>query len=107
MADLYQGAVAPETYILKVQTGDSGLDMTTVSAAVIKVHKGGAVATWTAALSGATAALVTLTHSFSAAPSEADVTGDYIIWAELTVPGGTLTTGRVRRGVRGRYEANS
>lgn len=98
------GAVAPEAYVLGVGQGDSGLDLTTVSAAVIKVLKpGGVPVSWAAVLSGATTTSLTLTHSFSAAPSEVDVPGDYIIYAVLTVPGGFVTTERVLKHARATY----
>jgi hypothetical protein len=80
--------------------------MTTVSAAVFKVLKpnNNAVVSWSTAISGATATSLVLTHTFSAAPTEVDVSGVYIIYAELTVPGGTLTTTRIRREAKGLFE---
>ncbi len=107
MNELYQNAVAPAAYEQHIGTGDSGLNMTTVTAAVFKVLKpGGTQVSWTAAIAvGATAAGLTLRHAFSAAPSELDVAGVYIIHAELTVTGGKVTTSRVRRLVRARHEA--
>lgn len=105
MSELYQGAVAPESYVLGVGQGDTALDMTTVSAAVIKVLKpGGVTADWAAVISGATVTGLTLTHTFSVAPSELDVAGDYIIYALLTIPGGFATTDRLLRNVRGKYQ---
>jgi hypothetical protein len=103
MGELYQGAVAPESFVLGVQAGDSGLDLTTVSAAVMKVLKPGGVAVdWAAVISGATAGALTLTHSF-ATPTELDVPGDYVVFALLTVPGGFVTTDRILKQVRPKY----
>lgn len=104
MADLVQGAVAPANYVLTVGQGDSGLDLTTVSAAVFNVYKPGAAAAvqWTAALSGASPTALTLTHAFLSV-TELDVAGEYTIYATLTVPGGFLETERVRRIVKGKF----
>lgn len=104
MGELYQGAVAPEDYAIGVGTGDSGLDMTTVSAASFKVFKpGGVEVTWAATISAATAASLILTHVFSAAPTEVDKNGDYVIYAILTIPGGFMTTSRILKPVRSKY----
>lgn len=104
MGELYQGAVAPEDYAIGVGTGDSGLDMTTVTAAEFRVFKpGGVEVVWTAAISAAIPASLVLTHLFSAAPSEVDKNGDYLIYAVLTVPGGYMTTSRILERVRDKY----
>lgn len=91
MSDVYQGAVAPESYVLDITPGASGLNLTTVSAAVLKVRKSnGAEVDWAATLSNQAAATLTLTHQFVG--GDLDVDGSYSVYAALTVPGGTVRT---------------
>ena len=88
MSRIFQGQGAPDTYSLVVTTGDSGLDMSTVSVASLKVQKSDATtATWTASLSAQTATSVTITHSLG--NSDLLIPGIYKIYASMTVPGGT------------------
>lgn len=105
MSDIYQGAVAPEAYVLNVTPGDSGLDLSTVTAASLKVRKpGGTVVDWTPVMSNQTATTLTLTFTFDATDSELDVAGEYTIYGILTIPSGTMTTQRVNRNVKSRFE---
>lgn len=84
-----QGAVAPDSYVMVVQAGSSGVDMTTVSAASFKLEApGGSESTLTTALSGATTSEVTLTYAFTGTTPFA-VPGVYKVHAVLTVPSGS------------------
>ena len=103
--ELYQGSVAPDAYPLRVFSGDSGLDMTTVTNGVIVVLKpDGTIVTWAAVISGALVSELTLTHNFSPAPSDLDLAGEHVFYALLTVPGGYRASTRIRRNVRGVFE---
>jgi hypothetical protein len=108
VAELYQGAVGPETYAFSVTPGDTGLDLSTVTAASFRVLKPNAttITTWSATLSNQTATTLTITHSFIS-PTEVDVSGTYEIYAVMTIPSGTVTTTRVRRMVRHPFEVVS
>jgi len=107
VGDLYQGALAPEAYVFNVTPGDSGLDLSTVSAASLKVYRpDGTVVDWATALSNQTATTLTLTYEFDATTSELDIGGDYLVYAILTIPSGFMTTERVKRRVRWRHEVN-
>lgn len=103
---LYKGAVAPETYKALILTGSSGLDMTTVTAAVFLIEKpNGSTVSWTASISGATTTQLTLTHQFNTIGfSEVDVDGEYHVYARLTVPGGFMGTTRVNVPVKDEFE---
>jgi hypothetical protein len=87
----YQGAVAPESLAVLVKQGDSGIDLTTATAVSFSVQlPDGTPATWTGALSGATAMQVTATHVF--ASGDLPMPGRYVVVAALTVPAGTIRT---------------
>ena len=89
MGKLYVGLVAPKQYVVTVVPGASSLDLSTVSVATIEIRKpDGTTASWTTALSAQTATTLTLTHTFSAAPSEVDQAGTWHFYAKFTVPGG-------------------
>jgi hypothetical protein len=61
-----QGTKAPDSYVATLLTGVSGLDMTTISAAVGKIQApNGVESSWTMTLSGATTSQVTVTYAFS------------------------------------------
>lgn len=103
MSDLWEAGVAPSQYIANILQDDSGLDLTTVTAAVFKVYKpGGTVVSWTATISGATTTQLTLTHTF-ASVTELDVVGNYIIYAILTVPTGFFATESISKPVYPRF----
>lgn len=87
----YVGAVAPEGVAVTVGQGESGIDLTTATAASMLVKlPDGTETTWTAVLSGATSLSVVATHTFAAG----DLTqrGRYVVVVALTVPGGTIRT---------------
>lgn len=86
---LYVGLVAPKTYAVDLVTGYSSLDLSTVTAATFEIRKpDGTTTSWSTARSNQTTTTLTLTHSFSAAPSELDQAGTWHFYAKLTVPGG-------------------
>lgn len=87
----YQGAVAPEGFAVTCGQGETEIDLTTATAATMRVKKpSGTTATWTAALSGATVTSVVATHVYAA--GDLDEKGRYAIAVHLTVPGGTIRT---------------
>lgn len=85
----YQGAVAPEGFAITCDQGETQIDLTTVTAATMRVKKpSGATVTWTAALSGASVKSVIVTHVFAA--GDLDEKGRYSVVAHLSVPSGTI-----------------
>lgn len=104
-ATLYQGAKAPEAYVLNVTPGASGVDLSTVTAAVFSVRlHNGTETTWTAAMTNQTATTLTLTHTFDSGGTETATVGPYVIYAALTIPSGTVRTEPQRLAVKGEYE---
>lgn len=88
---IIQGAVSPEGIQIDVTPGAMALDLTTVSAATIKVRRpDGTTAVWPASLSNQTTTTLRLTHLFS--PGDVDQVGNWFAVAYLTVPGGTERT---------------
>ena len=86
---LYVGLVAPVTFPVSVEVGNSDLDLTTVTDCTIEVRKpDGSTDSWDTAISSKLAASMTVTHSFSAAPSEVDQPGTWNFYLKFTVPGG-------------------
>lgn len=87
---VYQGAVAPEAFRMKVLQGSSGIDLMTVTAVQFRVRPPtGPIMIWSAAIQvGATATQLTAAHTF-AAPDTA-VLGRHVVQAYLTVPAGTV-----------------
>lgn len=85
---IYAGAVAPEAIALDITTGESGLDLSTVSAATMHVlHEDGTTAVWACTVSNATPTSCRVTHAFQVG----DVTKreKIVVVPYLTVPGGT------------------
>ncbi len=111
MGELYQGDEAPKVYRQVIDPGDSGLDLTTVTGAVFQVLKpDGVEVTWTCSLSAASINSLTLSYplvpiNLPGTPSDLDASGDYVIYARLTIPAGIMDCTRVRKYVRGKYEA--
>lgn len=90
-AEVYQGAVAPEVYQLDITPGSSGIDLSTVSAAVLKVHlPDGTDTTWSVVMSNKTTTTLTLKHTFI--NTDTAQTGIYVIYASLTISLGTVRT---------------
>ena len=86
---VYAGPRAPEPLTIDLEPGYSGIDLSTVSAAVIE--NTGTNATWACVLSGASATALTLTHVWQA--GDADTAGEVITCKpKLTTPGGTVRT---------------
>ena len=85
---VYTGAVAPESLRVTVESGESDLDLTTVTAASLSVRKpDGTTTTWTVAITDQEEGSLVLTHAFSS--GDLPDTGGYVVVALLTVPGGT------------------
>jgi hypothetical protein len=88
---VYQGAVGPEAFRMKVLRGSSDVDLTTVTAVDFLIRNpDGTQQTWAAAISGATASQLTATHTFG--PGDADQLGRHVVVARLTVPAGSIRT---------------
>ena len=103
---VYEDAVAPEAAVMNVTPGDSGVDLSTVTAAAFKVLKpSGTEDSWTATRSNQTANTLTLTYTLLAA--NVAVPGRYAIYASLTIPSGTVRTKPVVLLVRGKYEVET
>ena len=86
-----QGALSPEGIQVNVTPGAMSLDLTTVTAAQIKVRRpDGTTAFWSATLSNQTPTTLTLTHLFLS--GDVDQIGNWWAVAYLTVPGGTERT---------------
>lgn len=89
MAIIYQGAVAPEAFVLNLTPGTSGVDLSTVTAAQIKVKRpDGSFLTWTATRSLQTTTTLTLTYVLTT--PDTTLLGKHVAYAILTVPGGTV-----------------
>jgi hypothetical protein len=103
MAHLYKGAVAPEKVEMVVGPGLAALDLSTVSSARFVVQKPtGEVVEWECDLSDATPEEITLTYPFGA-ETDIDVSGEWRLFAELTVPEGRVRTDTVKMTVRGTH----
>ena len=93
MSVLYVGMVAPYQYVADLVPGDSGLDLSTVTAATIEIRKpDGTTVSWAATRSNQTTSTLTLTHNLAAGTSEIDQAGEWHFYAELTVAGGFRRT---------------
>lgn len=102
-AIVYVGAIAPEAYVLNVTPGDSGVDLSTVTAATFYVRDvDGTDTTWNATRSNQTADTLTLTHTFVS--GDVDEPGDIVIYAKLTIPSGTVRTVPTTLVARGNFD---
>jgi hypothetical protein len=100
---VYLSPVAPEAYVLNLVPGTSGVDLSTVTAASLIVRKpSGDETTWTATRSAQTATTLTLTHVFIAA--DVAESGEYVIYASLTIPSGTVRSAPQPLTARERFE---
>lgn len=103
MDDVYVGIVAPYAYVLNLVPGDSGVDLSTVSAAVLVVQKDdGTETTWTCAMTNPSATTLTLTHPYIA--GDVNMSGEFVIYANLTIPAGTVRSLPQPLIVRERFE---
>lgn len=102
--EMFQGAVAPEVYRLDVKPGTSAVDLSTVSVASLKVRRpDGTTTSWSVAMSLQTATTLRLEHTF--ASGETDQLGNYGVYAELTIPSGTVRTVPQQLLVKDKYRA--
>lgn len=85
---VYQGAVGPEAFRMKILRGSSDVDLTTVTAVDFLVRRpDGTQATWATAIQpGATATQLLALHTFG--PGDVDQLGRHVVVARLTVPAG-------------------
>lgn len=102
-AVVWEDAVAPEALVVNVTPGDSGVDLSTVTAASFKVLKvDGTTATWTATRSNQTATTLKCTYTLLAA--DVAKPGRYVYYVAMTIPSGTVRTKPRVLIVRGLYE---
>lgn len=100
---VYAGAVGPETYALDITPGTTGVDLSTVTAAILYVRKSdGSETTWAVAMSNQTATTLTVTHVYVS--GDVDLSGDYVAFAVLTIPSGAVRNAPDPIRVRGRFE---
>lgn len=89
MITVFRGAKAPEALAVVITSGQSNLDLTTVSAVSLVVRdSAGVERTWNATVSGSSVAQLTATHSFAADGTDVPTATEYRIMPQLTVPGG-------------------
>jgi len=90
---VYKGAKSPETIQVTILRGDSGLDLSTVTAVtfVVRDERGGEV-TWTAVIESKSWERLVAHHIFDTLGNETRAPGKYRLMPMLTVAGG------VRRG---------
>lgn len=95
LPSVIRGTRAPEALRVVVSAGTSGIDMTTVTAAELRVHgmPRRAEQVWYCAIATATASTLTLDHEFDAIGDELSAAGVLRLLAVLTIP-----TGEVRAG---------
>jgi hypothetical protein len=86
---VYQGAVAPESLLVNVGTGSSGIDMTTITSAYFKVKRPDLVEEqWTAVIQSASAPTIALRHTFVVADTAK--IGTHEVVAYMFTPGGVI-----------------
>jgi hypothetical protein len=95
---IYLGAVAPEALIIDALTGDSGIDMSTITDGEFMIRKpDGSEVTLAGTISNQSAAGLRLTHLWLA--GEVDQLGHWCIIGAFTLPSGTVRTFPQRRNV--------
>lgn len=100
---LYVGATSPEPLRVTTEQGDTGFDLSTVTAGEIRVKKpNGAIATLAATITAQSPTSITLSHTFAA--GEIDVAGPWHIYARHTVPGGFVRSEAFVERVFGEYD---
>lgn len=106
-AELHVGAVDPYSLIYVVTSDDPDFDLSTVTAAAFSVRRRSdeAPVSWTAALSGASATEITLTHTFEA--GDLTVAGLYTFIPILTTPSGNFYVASRTIKVRDPFEMRS
>lgn len=106
IAILYIGAEAPEAYELSLTSEPSGVDLSTVTAAVLRVKKTNGVETsWAVTMSSQTSTTLKLTHVFAA--NELDAPGSWAVYAELTLPTGKVRSKPRSIIVRGKFDVTT
>lgn len=88
MTELLVGAADPEALRVVLTPGNTGLNMTSVSACTFHVRRpDGTTTTWSTVLSGATALQVTARHVFDASGDEVSAAGAYLVEPRVMAPG--------------------
>ena len=101
---LYVGDVTPTAFAMVVTPGDSGLNLSTVTAITFRVKKAnGSLTSWATALSAQSSSTVTATYTF-ASTSPIDIPGQWYAYAELTIPSGTVRTDTETLIVKDKYD---
>ena len=94
-ATAHAGAVAPEAFRLTICTGDSGVDLATVTAVSVKLlPRNGATKTWAMSIESQTADTMVAVREFSA--GDIPKQEIYTVTTSLTVPGGVRRCDSVR-----------
>ena len=108
MSALYVGMTVPP-FSMDVVQGLSGIDLSTTSAAELRIRKPGLTpssaprdVTWAAATSGPTAKRITLTHTLVA--GDLDVRGMYFLYARVQIGGVWYRTTTFSRFVFSEFE---
>ena len=85
---VYVNALSPESVQVVVAAGQSGVDLSTVTAATFAVKKpDGSAASWSCVVTDKTASSATLTHPFGS--GDVDQLGIYTLVPTLAVPAGS------------------
>lgn len=85
---IFAGAVAPESLVVTINTGASGLVMTSVTAVAFTVRKeNGEETVWPAVISQQTVSSLVATHPFVL--NDVPIVARLRVMPALTVPGGT------------------
>lgn len=82
------GPKSPEALKVTLLSGESGLDMRTITQCTLHVTRpDGSTATWGTSLSGATPSQVVAQHVFDVDGLEASIAGSYVVQPHITVDG--------------------
>lgn len=93
MSIFHVGDLGPSGYSMDIVPGDSGLDMSLVSAAEFRVKKNdGTIIVWAGSMSNQTTTTLTVTYIFSTLTSPVDKAGHWSIYCALTIPTGIART---------------
>jgi hypothetical protein len=98
--DVYAGTAAPDSFELRLSSGQTGLDLTLCTGAELLVHRNGADETWALSIYGTpTARLLILRHEWLATETASAACLRAMVL--LTFPDGVRRAGPVEIIVRG------